>query len=142
MKRGDLEGLILLGGVLLIFIGLWFGARSVSKTSVTSFGPVEVTGTELALTQANSSEITFSASMMAPGFVTLHEAMGDIPGSIVRTSELLSEGVHDVRFSSSASFDRDYIALVIKDDGDGVYEPGVDRPVMSNGVTLRTLVSW
>ncbi len=78
------------------------------------------------------------------GFITLHQRVGDAPGPLLASSTLLSEGIHSafvLEVSGGLSDLESYLLLMVADDGDGVYEPGVDLPVMVDGQVIRVPVA-
>lgn len=140
MKKGDLLGLIslviMLGGAAALFV-------FAPERSEIAFQPVEVAGSALVLVDTQDAGVVVDAVLGTPGFITLHETIGDAPSTIVVSSPLLETGIHSaltLQPAGGLSPDMGYVMLMAADDGDGVYEPGVDRPVMVNGEVIRVPV--
>jgi hypothetical protein len=141
MKQGDIWGLVSIFLVLVFLAALFVFAP---RRSEIAFVPEEVPGSTLVLVSADESRVVIDAVLGKPGFITLHQLIGNAPGPIVATSELLSEGIHsgfELFPSGALSVQDSYVLLMVVDDGDGVYEVGVDRPVMVQGQVIRVPVS-
>ncbi|NBS70521.1 hypothetical protein EBT31_16650 [bacterium] len=140
MKKGDVWGFIslilILGALAALFV------FSPERREII-FQPLEVPGSALVLVEARKEGVIVDAVLGKPGFVTLHQRIGDAPGPLVATSSLLAEGIHSA-FALSATGGLQeldsYVLLMVADDGDGVYEAGVDLPVMVNGTVIRVPV--
>lgn len=140
MKKGDIFGLfsllVILGGVAALFV-------FAPQQSEVAFKPIEVEGSALVLIEAGEPGVAVDAVLGKPGFITLHDTIGDAPSTILTSSDLLEEGIHSaLTLSVPGGLDPEgnYVMLMVADDGDGVYEPGVDRPVMVNGEVIRVPV--
>lgn len=140
MKKGDIFGLVslvvMLGGLAALF------ALAPERSEV-AFMPIEVEGSALVLIDAGEPGVVVDAVLGKPGFITLHDTIGDAPSTILASSDLLEEGIHSaLTLSVPSGLDPEgsYVMLMVADDGDGVYEPGVDRPVMVNGEVIRVPV--
>ncbi|MEK9157538.1 MAG: hypothetical protein AAB448_05430 [Patescibacteria group bacterium] len=140
MKKSDVLGLVslivVLGGVAALF------AFAPERLEV-AFQPIEVEGSALVLIEAGELGVVVDAVLGKPGFITLHDTIGDAPSTILASSDLLDEGIHSaITLAVSGGLDPllNYVMLMVADDGDGVYEPGVDRPVMVNGEVIRVPV--
>ena len=142
MKRGDIVGLIIVLGMLSGVAALFVFAPQRAEVS---FAPVEVSGSALVFIEAHDSGVVVDAVLGKPGFVTVHELVGKAPGAIVGVSDFLDVGIYQALFvftSDNMRLSGDYVMLMVADDGDGVYEPGVDRPVMVNGEVIRVPVEF
>lgn len=140
MKKGDIFGLVsivvMLGAVAALFV-------FAPERSEVEFKPIEVEGSALVLVEAGEPGVVVDIVMGAKGFVTLHEMLGAAPSTIVAATPLLEEGIHSafaLQVPGGLRPDIGYVMLMVADDGDGVYEPGVDRPVMVNGEVIRVPV--
>lgn len=137
MKKGDVVGLI----SLLLIMGVMATIFAFApKTPEISFQPIEIPGSSLALLDLSNQGVVVDATLMEKGFVTLHGSIGGAPGPIVGTSDILDVGTHSSLLISSTqelSSSNEYVMLLIADDGDGIYEAGVDRPVMVNGEVIK-----
>ena len=133
---------MIVGGILAS-VGLFF--QFAPKAPVVVYAPVEVTGSSLTLGEnAPGQVVNVSAEVKRPGFVTVHQAIGEAPGPIIGTSELLEVGGHAalvIHTDEPLQPPAEYFVLLFVDDGDGVYEPGVDLPVMSNGQVIKQKLS-
>ncbi len=136
MKKGDITGLaflfLMLGGLAAFFM-------FAPDAPEVSFAPLEVSGSSLTIEEAQGSMVQIDASIQKEGFITIHEAMGVAPGKIIGVSDLLKPDAYTNYVVSSEHLESgvNYFALLIVDDGDGVYEPGIDRPVMVNGEVVK-----
>jgi hypothetical protein len=141
MKKGDIVGFILILGMLGVVALFAFAPRTLEVV----FAPVEVEGSALVLVEVEKTDVVVDVAMGVPGFVTLHQLIGDAPGPLAATSELLDEGIHSalvLPVVGGLEAGVDYVFLMAADDGDGVYEPGVDRPVMVDGQVIRVPVLY
>jgi hypothetical protein len=142
MLKSDWIGVVTVGVILLGLAGLLFLAPE-APTSI--YAPVEVTGSSVASgAQAGEQSIRVSAEVKQNGFVTVHRAVGEAPGPIIGASALLVPGTYaslTLEVSEALSPLENYFILLFLDDGDGIYEPGVDLPVMSNGQVIKEKLS-
>lgn len=140
MKKGDIFGLVslivMLGGLAALF-------AFAPERSEVAFQPIEVSGSALVLIEAGEPGVVVDAVMGTPGFITLHATIGDAPSTILASSDLLEEGIHSaltLAVPGGLNSEGGYVMLMVADDGDGIYEPGIDRPVMVNGEVIRVPV--
>ena len=152
MQKGDWIGVVIVGAILA-GIGLFFAFAP--KAPEVAYAPVEVTGSSVAVTTPSATdssegvagggtEVRLSAEIKRPGFVTIHQAIGEAPGPVVGQSALLSPGNHAdliIKTTEPMLSQGGYFALLFVDDGDGVSESGVDLPVMSNGQVIKVKLS-
>jgi cytochrome c oxidase subunit II len=70
-----------------------------------------------------------------PGYVVVHKVAGGKPGDVIGNSGLFEGEVHDSKVQiSNYQNEKELIAMLHYDDGDGKYEfPGDDLPVIVNG---------
>ncbi len=138
MKKGDLFGLIFLGGGILILGTFFLFADDASRLL---YAPVDVGGGSISVPegQQSMSTVTVVATLVRSGFITLHQSVGPAPGPIIGTSQLLNEGSQTVviPLSESMTPGLTYIALLHVDDGDGVFEAREDMPVKVNETVVR-----
>ena len=137
MKRGDIVGVLL---VLIILLGVGALVVFSPKAPEVNFYAEEVSGSALAVVSAKGEDAKVDATIVRAGFVTLNDAVGDAPGPVLGVSELLPAGEHDaVMIHPTQALEQgvQYYALMIVDDGDGVYEAGVDHPVTVDGQSLK-----
>ncbi len=132
-----------LGIGVVVFIILLVGAffAFAPQAPEITYKPVEVTGSDLVVIAPAKDQKDFvkvSATLVKPGFVVIHQAIGEAPGPIISSSPYLKAGTYiDYQIPTTLSAENDYFALLFADDGDGVYEAGVDLPVMSNGAVIK-----
>jgi hypothetical protein len=142
MQKGDLIGLISVG-VILAGIGLFFALAPEAEEII--YAPVEITGSSLGgQAVAGKSKVIATAELKQAGFVTVHEAMGDAPGPLIGQSPLLAAGSYEgieVETTGPLSPPQEYFILLFVDDGDSVYEPRIDLPVMSDGQVVKQKLS-
>lgn len=69
-----------------------------------------------------------------PGFVVIHEDVGGVPGKILGSSVLLGVGetsnVDPINISRQTEDDETLFAMLHFDNGDGVFNPADDKPVL------------
>ncbi len=138
MKKGDV---VLLVGVaaLLAGIGLYFAFAPEATRFV--YQPVEITGSSLLALPPRSPDMALAGvEIKQAGFVTVHVSHGGAPGSVVGETGLLQPGSYpnlEVPMTEPMNDVDAYIMLLFVDDGDGVYEIGIDLPVKSNDVVVK-----
>jgi hypothetical protein len=142
MQKGDWLGVVivvvLLGGVAAFLA--WAPDAPISV-----YAPVEVTGSSVTVgAQAGEESVRVSAEVKRNSFVTVHKAIGDAPGPIVGASALLTPGTHaplTIELNEPLVPLDAYFILMFLDDGDGVYESGIDLPIMSEGQVIKEKLS-
>lgn len=137
MKR-DFFIIILIIFALAGIAGLLFWAP---ESSNRAYGPVDVGGGELQVDeQDNLDQVGLTATLVAPGWVTIHRAMGSAPAQIIGTSEYLPVGGYlelTIDLDEPMLFGYQYIALLHVDDGDQEFDSHYDLPVETNGQVVR-----
>lgn len=130
---------VIIVAVLLIGIGL-FLALAPEATKVV-YAPVEITGSAIThVTGIAPESVDVTVDIKQPGFIGVHQAIGDAPGPIIGQSALLAIGSNlyvTIRTIEPIQPTGEYFALMFVDDGDGVFEAGIDLPVMSNGQVVK-----
>lgn len=84
---------------------------------------------------AGKSVTISSVSLEKKGFVVIHEKDGDLLGKILGSSALLEVGESSnvsIALSEALKSGKTYLAVLVVDNGDRRYLPGIDHPVMSN----------
>lgn len=142
MQKGDWIGLVIVGGMLTA-IGLFLLlAKQVPQVT---YAPVEITGTSVSATAvAGEPTVHLSAEVKQPSFIAIHQALGDAPGPVIGHSPLIAVGTHEnltVETTEALQTGTDYFVLMFADDGDGVFEAGVDLPIMSGGQVVKQRLS-
>jgi hypothetical protein len=93
-------------------------------------------------TAGASSVLVGIAAMEKPGYVVIHADDGGVPGRIIGTSELRSEGGEQFEVSLSEALvdGQVYYAMLHTDDGDGSFDAAKDAPVtdMDGNVILMS----
>ncbi len=142
MKRDDIIGGIVLLGVI-VGIGAFF--LFAQKAPELAYGPVEIPGSMLAATAVGDGEVEVIATMIQPGFVTVHQSLGGAPGPIIGTSGYIESGT-DVPMTLGLSELMDagttYIALLHVDNGDKQFVITDDMPVTNGGASVRADFVW
>ena len=137
MKRDDIIGGALLL-IAIIAIGLFFVfAKSAPELA---YGPVEITGSAITASAKVNGEIDVTATLMQPGFVTIHQSIGSAPGPIIGESGYLMAGVDvdtTIILSELMTPGLTYIALLHVDNGDETFVVIDDMPVTSEGKSVR-----
>lgn len=105
------------------------------------YAPVDVGGGEITVqNQYDLNRVTLGAEFAAPGFISIHESLSGAPAQVIGSTELMEPGQYD---SIEILLDQPmlpgyrYITLMTADDGDGVFEPGIDLPVEFDGAVVR-----
>lgn len=139
MKKGDIQGFVILGGLALFFVALFLLAPKASQQPLT-YVPVDREGTTLVVDDASAdlAHVDATVTVTKPSFVTIHTDMGGAPGAPLGSSALIQPGENQV-VSAAATLEPEvrYYVLIMEDDGDGVYEAGIDVPVRSGGQTVK-----
>lgn len=137
MKRDFL--IILL--VILALVGIGLLMFWSPEASNRAYGPVDVGGGELQVgEQANLDRVELTATLAAPGWITIHQAMGSAPAQIIGTSEYLPVGNYlglTIDLDEPMLPGYKYIALLHVDDGDQEFESHFDLPVETEGNVVR-----
>lgn len=110
------------------------------KSSGLAYAPVEVTGSLMGTVNVESmTSVQLAFTLKKPGFITLHEAVGDAPGPVIFTSPYMDEYSTSARFALTTPLlaGMSYVALLHVDNGDQTFVIAEDLPVMSNGAVVR-----
>ena len=140
MKKEDLGGIAILFVVIAVVAAFFLFAPN---APVISYRPIEETGSALSVADPDGQhlgEIHVDAVLKTPGFITFHEAIGQAPGGVVGSSPYLEPGEYkDLVITLTTPLEpvNQYFALMFKDDGNKVYDPGIDLPVMSEGKVIK-----
>lgn len=138
LQKGDVIGL---GMVLAVigFIALFF--LFAPKAPEVVYAPKEVAGARLEVMTSTLAASTFTVVAPEAAFVTVHEAVGEAPGPVLGVSEILAPSpeprVIQLDLGETSWPPTKLIALLFSDDGDGVFEAGIDLPIATNGVVVR-----
>ncbi len=127
---------------LVIVGGIAYMVTKSPKASELAYAPVEYTGSDVATGPQSSgtSVVIESAEIKTPSFISVHESITLAPAQSIGHSGLLPAGSYTdipVTLSQSMLPGYRYIVLLMADDGDGVFELGVDLPIMNNGTVVR-----
>lgn len=137
MKRDFL--LIIL--IVLALAGLGTFLFLSPKDSNISYQPVDVGGGSLSAPEQTSLEtVSLSATLAAPGWVTIHQSIGAAPAAIIGTSDYLPAGTYDnlvIKLTEPMLPDYKFIALLHVDDGDQIFASHTDLPVKFNDAVVR-----
>jgi hypothetical protein len=141
MKLKDII-MLLLGAGVIVGLGLLVAFAPQAEPFV--YRPVEITGSSILALPARSPEVALvGAEVKQAGFVTVNISHGNAPGPNVGESQLLEPGSYpnlEVHLHEPMNGVDNYFVLLFVDDGDGVYEPGVDLPVMSDGKVVEQII--
>ena len=142
MQKGDWLGVIIVVAILAGGAGFLALAPKVPKVV---YAPVEVTGSAVTVDgELGERSVTMSAELKRDGFVTIHQAIGEAPGPVIGQSGLLAAGSYSglmIEATEPLLSSSGYFILLFVDDGDGVYESGIDLPVMSDGKVIKVKIS-
>ncbi len=129
---------VILSVIILACIGAFF---MFSKDADSEYGPIELQGSSMIVSnQSSVSEIYLNVEVVEPGFVTIHETMGDAPTNIVASSGLITVGHYDQLLITPPALLLDgatYIAILHMDDGDGTLDIQKDKPISVGGQVVR-----
>lgn len=137
MKKDDI-----IGGVMLLIVILAVGAFFLfaKQAPELAYGPVEIAGSTIVASASGDGEVEVTATLIEPGFVTIHQSLGGAPGPIIGSSGYIEAG-SDVPMTLILSELMEpgttYIALLHVDNGDGTFVVKDDMPVTSGGVSVR-----
>jgi len=105
------------------------------------YAPVDVGGGSIIVSdQVAGSLVQLNTTLAAPGFITIHEAMGEAPGKVLGVSDYLETGSYggiNIVLSELMTPGLTYIALLHADDGDGHFDIQKNMPVSVNGEVVR-----
>lgn len=137
MKKDDI-----IGGAFLLVAILGLGAFFLfaENGSELAYGPVEIQGSIIAATASGDGEVEATATLIEPGFVTIHQSIGGAPGPIIGMSGYLDAGTDvamTIILSELMETGTTYIALLHVDDGDERFAASEDMPVTSGGTSVR-----
>jgi hypothetical protein len=133
-----------LGALLLLGV---MGPHGAAQFPSTSGGAVkETAGTNLANvaagnaisvdSQAAGNSVTISSvKLEKKGFVVIHEKDNELLGKILGSSALLDAGESNnvaITLREPLEEAETYLAVLVVDNGDGRYMPGIDHPVVSS----------
>lgn len=111
------------------------------KASEISYAPVDVGGGSITVqNQDDLNKVVLGAEFVAPGFVSIHESMSGAPAQVIGHTSLMDVGNYEsieILLDQMMLPGYRYITLMTVDDGDGVFEPGIDLPVKVNGQVIR-----
>ncbi len=137
MKKDDIFGGVIL---LIVIAAIGLFLYLAKPAPELSYGPVEITGSSIAATAPGNGEADITATLLKPGFVTIHKSIGSAPGPIIGSSGLIaaSENATVTILTSEPMEDGlTYVALLHVDNGDGKLVISQDMPVTSNSVSVR-----
>lgn len=133
--------LLHLGFLVVFLIGAGIYFLNPNKERVLPYHPIDVGGGSITVADQESlNTVTLSADLTAPGFITIHEALGRSPADIIGTSEYLEAGEHNdlvIHLDEEMLPGFMYITLLHADDGDKSYETMKDLPVKVNEEVVR-----
>ena len=138
MTKQDIQGGIILLVVILAIGGFFFFAK---ETPQLTFGPVEIAGSAIVAKPTSNMSVDVSGTFLKDSFVTIHQAMGEAPGEIIGTSQLIKAGsteAFSIPLTKPMVYAGPYLALLHVDNGDGTFVIKDDMPVTSNGKTVRS----
>ncbi len=137
MKKDDI-----IGGAFLLAAILGLGAFFLFANNAPqlTYGPVEIAGSTITATASGDGEVEVTATLIEPGFVTIHRSIGGAPGPIIGSSGYIEVGTDvamTLMLSELMETGTTYIALLHVDDGDERFVVSEDMPVTSDGVSVR-----
>lgn len=142
MKSNDIIGGVLLLGAI-VGIGAFF--LFAQKAPELAYGPVEIPGSTITATALGDGEVEVIATLIQPGFVTVHQSLGGAPGPIIGTSGYIDSGTDvamTILLSESMSTGTTYIALLHVDNNDKQFVVADDMPVTNGGASVRADFTW
>lgn len=139
MSRRDVATTMTVIAVLGVLGVLVFLAPEASEERVAVYAPVDIPGTVMTASAPALYRVDAWTTLHQPGFVTIHKSMGGAPGELIGQSPYLDTTtvISSIALNPLLTPGGDYIALLFVDDGDGVFELGVDLPVTNDGQPVR-----
>jgi hypothetical protein len=133
---------ILVGALGVVVIGLAVLFFVVPKMSPSALkNPVDVGGGALVIEDQDTlTSVRVSVTLVAPGFVTLHESLGGAPATIIGMSDYLPVGMYpevEIVLTKEMKPDHQYIGLLHADNGDRAFVVTDDMPVKVNEEVVR-----
>lgn len=143
VKKNDIFGFIC---IVLALAGVGALFLFAPDAKEIEYMPVELTGSSLTVAEPEDHDhlngLMVTAHLVKPGYINVHQNIGGAPGPVVYSSQYLEAGDYtDYALPVTLEADQLYVVLMFTDDGDHVYEAGVDLPVMSNGAIVRQTLS-
>lgn len=139
MQKGDLLGLVFLGGGMVLLAAFFLFANDAPELA---YAPIDIPGSAMSVAEGQSSltSVDVHVTLVKPGFVTLHRAISEAPGPIIGTSALLDAGEQTITIALEEPMTPGfaYIALLHVDNGDGTFAANDDMPVAVDGSVLRS----
>ncbi len=127
--------------IVLVLTGLGAFLFLSPEAPTIAYQPVDVGGGSLTAPDQTSLEtVTLSATLAAPGWVTIHQSIGEAPAAIIGTSDYLPAGTYDdlvIKLTEPMLPNYKFIALLHVDDGDLVFASHTDLPVKFNDAVVR-----
>ena len=137
MKKDDIfGGVILLIVITVIGLFLYFAKPAPEL----AYAPVEIAGSLIAAMAPGDGEVDITATLVKPGFVTIHKSIGGAPGPIIGSTGLIAAGQNSsvtILTSELMEVGLTYVALLHVDNGDGKFVISQDMPVTSGGESVR-----
>jgi hypothetical protein len=142
MKKDDI-----MGGVMLIIVVAIAGAFFLfaPEAPEISYGPVDLPGSAMAATALGNGEVEVVATLVKPGYVTIHQSIGGAPGPMIGLSGYLNAGediATTIVLSELLQPGLPFVALLHVDNGDAEFVTTDDMPVTSGGVSVRSDFVW
>jgi hypothetical protein len=115
--------------IVLVILGIYFLAM---RKSAVNTPQTILPGDANALIVAdqnpnNLGVLVDSVSLVAPGFVVIHEDVNGAPGAIVGSSTLIPVGVrYNMNVITTLTPGKYYWAMLHTDDGNGIFNPATD----------------
>ncbi len=137
MTKQDIQGGVILLIVILVIGGFFVFAK---ETPQLDYGPVEIAGSVITGKPTSNMSVDVSGTFLKDSFITIHQAMGEAPGEIIGTSQLIKAGsteTFSIPLTKPMVYAGPYLALLHVDNGDGVFVIKDDMPVTSGGKTVR-----
>jgi hypothetical protein len=123
---------------LFLFGYVFFSLESAPELA---YRPVDVGGGAIIVeNQFDMNKVILDAEIAVSGFISIHESMSGAPAANIGVSRLLEPGDYEgleIALRQPMIPGYRYIALLIVDNGNGVFELGIDLPVMVEGAVVR-----
>lgn len=140
MKKADT---LVLSVVVLVLAGLgylFFAAPKAPTSDELGYVPVEVPGAQLLEAYVASEEaVNVLIDIPVATFVTVHQAIGDAPGTIIAQSGYMEPGKRMTSMAANPLINpgESFVVLIHVDDGDSIFDIQKDLPIMVDGTVLR-----
>ncbi len=132
---------LLFGGMLIALVAIGSHFLFSKPAPGVRYRPVDVGGGAIQVQNQPFAHIVgLDAEIAATGFISIHPSLSGAPQAPIGASDLLEPGNYSdiiIEIDGEMLPGARYIALLTVDDGNGIFEAGVDLPVKTNEEVVR-----